>query len=95
MNKNRIERPTRWGELAPHSKAVGLIVEVNAAVALGSNAFLPGETPTGQPEGESAEAIVMCSKPGDERRPLKHETGSLDAMKGQTKQERPTEWRTP
>jgi hypothetical protein len=36
----------------------------------------------------------MCSKPGDERRPLKHETGSLDAMKGQTKQERPTAWRT-
>jgi len=54
MNKNRILRPTRRDEQAPHCEVTGSIAEVNAAVAPGSNAFLPGETPTGQPEGESA-----------------------------------------
>ena len=73
MNKNRIVRPTRYGELAPHSKVVGPVAEVNAAVAPGSNAFLPGETPLGQSGGESAEAIVMSSKPGAGKRPRKHE----------------------
>ena len=74
MNKNRIIRPTRCDELAQHSEVEGSVVEVppeadplgveNAAVVPGSNALLPGEIPTGQPEGKSAEAVVMDSKPG-------------------------------
>ena len=68
MDKNRIGRPTRCDELAQHSEVDGSVAEVNAAVVPGSNAFLPGETPLGQPGGESAEAIVMGSKPGAGRR---------------------------
>ena len=64
MNKNRISRPTRCDEGAPRNEVAGSVAEVNAAVVPGSNAFLPGETPTGQPEGESAEVVVVDSKPG-------------------------------
>ena len=64
MDKNRIERPTRCDEQAPHCEVGGSVAEVNAAVVPGSNAFLPGETPLGQPGGESAEAIVVHSRPG-------------------------------
>ena len=63
MNKNRIEGRPRCGERAQHRKAVGSVVEVNAAVVPGSNAFLPGEIPRGRPGGKSAEAIV-ASKAG-------------------------------
>ena len=51
-------------------------MEVNAAVVLGSNAFLPGETPLGQPGGESAKAVVA-------RKSVK-----ADGAKGRTEQER-------
>ena len=63
MNKNRISRPTRCDEVAQHNEVAGSVAEVNAAVVPGSNALLPGETPTGQPGGESAEAIVPSSEP--------------------------------
>jgi hypothetical protein len=72
MDKNRIGRPTRCDELAQHREVDGSVAEVSAAVVPGSNAFLPGETPLGRPGGESAEAIVMSSKPGAGRRPYKH-----------------------
>ena len=58
MNKNRIIRPTRCDEQAPHCEIDGSVAEVNAAVVPGSNALLPGEIPTGQPDGKSAEAVV-------------------------------------
>ena len=45
MNKNHISRPTRRDEQAPHCEVTGPSAEVNAAVAPGSNALLPGETP--------------------------------------------------
>ena len=48
----------RCDELAQHSEIAGSVVEVNAAVVPGSNAFLPGEAPPRQLGGESAEAIV-------------------------------------
>jgi len=38
-------------------------VEVNAEVAPGSNAPLPGEIPPSQDGGKSAEAIVVENKP--------------------------------
>jgi hypothetical protein len=63
MNKNRILRPTRQDELAPHSEVVVTVAEVNAAVASGSNAFLPGEIPTGKPGRKSAEVVVPNSEP--------------------------------
>ena len=69
MNKNRISRPTRCDEVAQHNEVAGSVAEVNAAVVPGSNAFLPGETPTRQLGGESAEAVVVDSKPGAERCP--------------------------
>ena len=64
MDKNRIVRPTRWDELAQHSKVPGSVVAVNAAVVLESNALLPGEIL--RPHGrlrKSAEAIVANSEP--------------------------------
>jgi len=61
MNKNRIIRPTRCDELAQHSEVEGSVTEVNAVVVPGSNALLPGEIPTGSPEGKSAEAVVSVS----------------------------------
>ena len=64
MNKNGIEGRPRWGEWAQHHEALDSVAEVNAAVVPGSNAFLPGETPTGKSDGESAEAIVPSSEPG-------------------------------
>ena len=67
MNKNRISRLTRRDEQAQHCEVKGSSAEVNAAVVPGSNAFLPGEIPTGQPEGKSAEVVVVDSKPGAER----------------------------
>ena len=81
MDKNRIKGRSRCDELAQHNEVAGSVAEVNAAVVLGSNALLPGETPTGQPGGESAEAIVLSSEPGTP-------PGRLDVGKGRTEQER-------
>lgn len=88
MNKNRIEGRPRRDELAPHSEVDGPDAEVNAAVVPGSNAFLPGEAPLGQPDGESAEAVVPSSEP-DTQRPE-------DSMPGRAEPNRnvPTPWRT-
>jgi hypothetical protein len=36
---------------------------------------------------KSAETVVMRNEPGAEKSPLKHETGSLDAVKGRTDEE--------
>jgi hypothetical protein len=69
MNKNHIEGRrdgTSWHNTA---KSTGSVAEVNVAVVQGSNAFLPGEIPPGQPGGESAEAVVPDDKPGAGRRP--------------------------
>ena len=53
----------------------------------GSNAFLPGETPLGQPDGESAEAVVMSRKPGAAKARSNSYTGDLATVKGRTEQE--------
>lgn len=89
MNKNRIEgrrAGTSWHHTA---KSSGLGAEVNAAVARGSNAFLPGEVPRRKCRGKSAEAIVPSSEP-DTQRPE-------DSMPGRAEptSEHPTAGRTP
>lgn len=82
MNKNRISRPTRCDERAQHRKVAGSVAEVNAAVAPGSNVFLPGDTLTGQPERESAAAIVAMK------------SAKADGAKGQTDERHSTVART-
>lgn len=71
MNKNRIagrHEATSWHNTA---KSNGWVVEVNAAVVPGSNAFLPGETlDRAAGQRESAEVVVTSSKPGAEKCPL-------------------------
>ena len=64
MDKNRIEG--RHGAMSWHhtAKSTGLPVEVNAAVAQRSNAFLPGEISGSSDREKSAEAVVVLSKPG-------------------------------
>jgi hypothetical protein len=59
MDKNRIEG--RYGTTSWHNtaKSSGLPVEVNAAVAQGSIAFLPGEICRERSGQKSAEAIVV------------------------------------
>ncbi len=89
MNKNRIEgrrAGTSWHHTA---KSSGLGAGVNAAVARGSNAFLPGEVPRRKCRGKSAEAIVPSSEP-DTQRPE-------DSMPGRAEptSEHPTAGRTP
>ena len=86
MDKNRIQGRPRCDEGAPRNEVAGSVVEVNAAVVPGSNAFLPGETPTEQSGGESAEAVLASSEPGAGNA---HNsiTGRLDAVKGRTEQE--------
>ena len=58
MDKNRIEG--RHGAMSWHNtvKSIGLPVEVNAAVAQGNNALLPGEIPQRKCCGKSAEATT-------------------------------------
>ena len=97
MNKNTIEG--RRGKASWHNTAKPQVhaLEVNGAVVSRSNAFLPGEIPRRKCCGKSAEAIVVDSEPGAGKRPHKHETGSLDAMKGRTDEEslNPVEGRQP
>ena len=71
MNKNRIEG--RHGAMSWHNtaKSTGLPVEVNAAVAQESNAFLPGEISWSPDREKSAEAILVFNKPGAVSRPSK------------------------
>jgi hypothetical protein len=71
MDKNRIEG--RHGGMSWHhtAKSHGLAVEVKAAVAQGSSAFLPGEILCACAEGKSAEAVVGFNKPGNPMVPLK------------------------
>lgn len=71
MDKNRIEG--RHGGMSWHhtAKSLGLAVEVNAAVAQGSSAFLPGEILDVSTARKSAEAIVAFNKPGNPMVPLK------------------------
>jgi len=71
MDKNRIAG--RHGAMSWHhtAKSNGLPVEVNAAVAQGSNAFLPGEISGSSDREKSAEAVVVISKPGAVSRPWK------------------------
>ena len=84
MDKNRIARPTRPGELAQHSEAgrsmrggkcggrAGEPLDKLGALCLSKgNAFLPGEALAGQPGRESAEAIVPSSEPGVGNSPFK------------------------
>ena len=72
MNKNRIQGRPRGDELAQHSEVAGSVAEVNAAVAPGSNAFLPGEIPRRKCLGKSAEAIVALK------------SAKVDGAKGRT-----------
>ena len=51
-------------------------MEVKAAVVPGRNAFLPGDTLAGEPDRESAEAIVA------------QKSAKADGAKGRTGQER-------
>ena len=64
MDKNRIKG--RHDGMSWHNtaKSTGLVVEVNAAVVQGSNAFLPGEILLFSDCRKSAEAIVVFNKPG-------------------------------
>ena len=84
MNKNYIEG--RYDRESWHhtAKPIGSVVEVNAAVVQGSNAFLPGEIPRRKCHGKSAEVVVAENKPGTVRGPRKHETGKLESVKGRT-----------
>ena len=70
MDKNRIEG--RHGAMSWHhtAKSLGLPVEVNAAVAQESNAFLPGEIPWRKCRGKSAEAIVAMQRAGGVETPV-------------------------
>ena len=70
MNKNRIEG--RYDGMSWHhaAKSTGLVVEVNAAVVQGSDAFLPGEIPRRKCRGKSAEAIVAEQRAGDVDTPV-------------------------
>ena len=72
MNKNPAERD-RHGAMSWHhtAKSTGLPVEVNAAVAQRSNAFLPGEISWSPDREKSAEAVVVLNKPGAVTRPCK------------------------
>jgi len=72
MNKKRIARPTRGMSWHHTAKSTGLLVEVNATVVPGRNAFLPGEIPRRKCRGKSAEAIVVSREPGAGKCPLKH-----------------------
>jgi hypothetical protein len=94
MNKNYIEG--RYDRESWHhtAKPIGSVVEVNAAVVQGSNAFLPGEIPRRKCHGKSAEVVVAENKPGTVRGPRKHETGKLESVKGRTDEEFSTAWRT-
>ena len=79
MNKNRIEgrhRATSWHNTA---KSNGLPVEVNAVVAQGSNAFLPGEVPQlkRRREVSRGRSSGRASRGLKEAR-LNFETGNLD-----------------
>jgi hypothetical protein len=87
MNKNTIKG--RRGKASWHNTAKPQVqaVEVNGAIVSRSNAFLPGEIPRRKCRGKSAEAIVVANEPGVGKYPHKHETGSLDAMKGRTDEE--------
>ena len=71
MNKNHIEG--RYDRESWHhtAKPIGSVVEVNAAVVQGSNAFLPGEILAGRPVGKSAEAVIVSNEPGALRGPCK------------------------
>jgi hypothetical protein len=79
MNKNRIEgrhRATSWHNTA---KSFGLPVEVNAEVAQGSNAFLPGEIPLPKRRREVSRGRSSGrASRGLEYARLNLETGSLD-----------------
>ena len=94
MNKNHIEGRHDRASWHHTAKPIGCVVEVNAAVVQGSNAFLPGEIPRRKCHGKSAEVVVANSKPGAGRGPLKQETGKLDAVKDRTDEESSTTWRT-
>ena len=82
MDKNRIEG--RPGEASWHNtaKPSDPVREVNAAVVRRRTAFLPGEIPTGQPEGKSAEAIVPGREPGAGDRPLKQRNRKTRGREG-------------
>jgi hypothetical protein len=82
MNKKRIARPTRGMSWHHTAKSTGLLVEVNATVVPGSNAFLPGEIPRRKCRGKSAEAIVVSREPGAGKCPLKHEHRKTRAHEG-------------
>ena len=71
MNKNLIEG--RRDEASWHhtAKPYGLVSEVNEAVVRRRTAFLPGEASGVRASEESAEVIVVSSRPGAGRRPFK------------------------
>ena len=88
MNKNRIDRPTRPDELAPHGEVIRFRRGGKCGgCAVKQRVLTWGDPLPGNRQRESAEAIVMGNEPGAGRGPLKHETGSLDAVKGQTDEE--------
>ena len=78
MDKNRIEG--RHGAPRGHNtpKAIGMPVEVNAAVVRRSNVLLPGEICIGKPVQKSADAVVVEeTSRGLEDARLNNDTGSL------------------
>jgi len=88
MNKNRIERPTRLDELAQHSEVIRFCRGGKCGCcAVKQRVLTWGDPRPRKRSGKSAEAVVASSEPGAGRCPLKHETGSLDAVKGRTEKE--------
>ena len=80
MDKNRIKG--RHDGMSWHNtaKSVGLVVEVNAAVVQGSNAFLPGEILRRKCRGKSAEAIVVEKRAGGVDTPVETKTPELSII---------------
>ena len=80
MDKNRIEG--RYDGMSWHNtaKSIGLVVEVNAAVVQGSNAFLPGEIPRRKCRGKSAEAIVAEKRAGGVDTPVETKTPEVSMI---------------
>ncbi len=71
MDKNRIEGRSRGDELAQHNEVGRFSREGKCGGRAGKQRVLTWGDPNGATRGESAEAVVVSSKPGAERGPFK------------------------
>ena len=88
MNKNRIPRPTRHGELAQHSKAIRSTRGGKCGGRVGTQRALTWGDPGEEMPREVSKGIVPRSEPGAQHARRNQDTGSLDVGKGRTEQER-------